>query len=105
MGIRIVNLRQSNGQPGIVKVDRSTVLGNPFEITPECDRYQSIAQYRVWLWERMREKKAVWLKLLELVRIYQATDELVLGCWCAPLKCHAEVIRAAIEWLDKQREW
>ncbi|WP_255104577.1 MULTISPECIES: DUF4326 domain-containing protein [unclassified Synechococcus] len=29
---------------------------------------------------------------------------LELLCWCAPLACHAEVIRSALHWLAAQKQ-
>jgi Domain of unknown function (DUF4326) len=37
-----------------------------------------------------------------LVQRYRADGQLVLGCWCAPLPCHADVVREAVLALVKK---
>ncbi|MCP9841821.1 DUF4326 domain-containing protein [Synechococcus sp. J7-Johnson] len=32
------------------------------------------------------------------------SGRLELLCWCAPLACHAEVIRSALHWLAAQKQ-
>src|SRR3989442_12620379 len=90
--ITIVNKRHDrNG----IYVGRPTVLGNPYTLQV-YSRTDAIARYRIWLrlqWQRHGEVHAA---LLELARAYQERDELTLLCWCAPRRCHAEVIREAV---------
>jgi len=85
-------------------VGRGTPLGNPFRAKNETDRERVIVLYRQWLWDRMREKGSPAAKMLDgLTKTYIRTGKLNLVCWCAPKKCHAEIIRAAILWKSKQR--
>ena len=90
--ITIVNKHQgSNG----VYVGRPTVLGNPYTLKVST-RTDAIARYRLWLrqqWQRHGEVRAA---LLQLARRYHERGELTLLCWCAPQRCHAEVIREAV---------
>lgn len=68
--------------PYDVYVGRPSRWGNPFHLSREADRARVIAQYRAWL-----------LAQPELVAA--ARQELrgkVLGCWCAPKPCHADVL-------------
>ena len=65
-----------------VYIGRPSKWGNPFKIGPDGDRAAVIKQYRNWLMEHP-----------EVVREVKA--ELrgkVLGCWCAPLPCHGDVL-------------
>ena len=89
----------NNATPGFERVDRKSVLGNPFPMEDESKRSEVIALYRVWLWEEygQPEVKAELNRLLELAR--QAP--LTLVCWCAPKACHAEIIRSCLIWMDK----
>lgn len=69
-------------QPFDVYVGRPFVWGNPFVVGRDGNREEVIDLYRAWLFERP------WL-------IDRARRELrgkVLGCWCAPLPCHADVL-------------
>jgi Domain of unknown function (DUF4326) len=92
-GIRVVNKRTYRGKGEYV--GRPSALGNPFK----GERQTVIAQFRDWLWERMQLDSPQLRELRRLRRIWETTGELTLICWCAPLSCHAEVIRGAIEWL------
>lgn len=68
--------------PHDVYVGRPSRWGNPFKLTRERDRVAVIERYRQWL-----------LSQPELIAA--ARRELrgkVLGCWCAPKLCHADVL-------------
>jgi hypothetical protein len=56
-------------------------LANPFRPAPDGDRDEMMAKYRTYLLERP-----------DLVAEAQKLRGKRLGCWCAPLPCHAEVI-------------
>ena len=78
-------------------VGRPIALGNPFKLECEADREQVIGQYELWL----RTQVEVWNpevcnELNRLYRIARDSGELELTCWCAPLRCHAEVIRQVL---------
>ena len=56
--------------------------GNPFKLDRDGDRATVIARYRAWL-------------LGQPALVARARAELrgkVLGCWCAPLPCHGDVL-------------
>ena len=78
-----------------IYVGRPTVLGNPYTLKVYT-RTDAIARYRIWLRQQWQRHGEVHAALLELARAYQERDELTLLCWCAPRRCHAEVIREAV---------
>jgi hypothetical protein len=103
--VHIMNLRREQPQIDIdFKVDRSSVLGNPFlngtrEIN--CDRYERAFKMLVFNVQKMPEvyehqtvvKSNLWFS--ELDRIYGAlliNHTVRLFCWCVPLRCHSETI-------------
>lgn len=96
--IRIVNLRNYNLHEGevLIKVDRSTAVGNPFFMRDEsmrdevCDKY---AQYFDKMFGRQNEFTT---SIHNIVRIAKEHN-VALGCWCAPKRCHAETIKKYIE--------
>lgn len=98
--IEIVNLRQlKDVKDGIViRVDRSSVLGNPFYMSNEsmrdavCDKYQ-------WYFDKKVIENTDDAFMNELRRIYKLAkhNKVYLACWCAPKRCHAETIKAFIE--------
>ena len=79
-------------------ISRPTVLGNPFVIGVDGTREEVIELYRVWFDEQVAAKNDIYDELLRLLNIAQEGD-LILLCFCAPLKCHGDVIKA---WIDSQ---
>lgn len=59
------------------------------QVTP-C---RSLPCYRKWLWEKIRTRDRVVLDTLRAL-----SEDSVLGCWCKPKPCHAEVIASAWAW-------
>jgi len=89
--IRIGRLRRDRG----VSVARPTVLGNPFAIGADGERDDVIEKYRRWFRTSLGESPAVEAKVAELTELARKGD-LTLLCWCAPKRCHAEVVAAEI---------
>ena len=68
-------------------------------IPTRCRHYtrtDAIARYRIWLRQQWQRHGEVHAALLELARLYTEREQLTLLCWCAPRRCHAEVIREAV---------
>lgn len=80
----VVNM--SNTKNFDVKIDRSTRWGNPFTVTESHDRAAVLQEYEDWL-RRAESKDALWV----LGNVGMLKDK-ILGCWCAPLDCHGEVL-------------
>ena len=56
-------------------------FANPFKIGPDGTREEVLAKYEAYL----RSNDELMSRILEL-------DGKVLGCWCAPKKCHGDII-------------
>jgi hypothetical protein len=78
-------------------VGRPFPLGNPFKIGRDGSREEVIEKYHQWLRQQWRTGGAAKKELLRLVEKYQRKGSLVLLCHCAPLPCHADIIKSAIE--------
>lgn len=90
MKIQIKNIRRDiMSFPYDVRVDRMTVLGNPFI----GNRDSSCDQYEEWFFAMLENNTSVYKKILRIRFILQKYDRLNLFCWCAPLRCHSETIR------------
>ena len=61
---------------------RPSIWGNPFRIGPDGDRGTVIAKYRAWI--------ATQPELIAKARV--ELKGRVLGCFCAPLSCHGDVL-------------
>ncbi|HMX26007.1 MAG TPA: DUF4326 domain-containing protein [Blastocatellia bacterium] len=77
-------------------------LGNPYRTTKGKSREEALAKYKAWLWREMNDPASE--ARAELHRLAKRAQEgdLYLACWCAPQSCHADIIKAAIEWLNSQ---
>lgn len=97
MQISIHNLRKEKPiRVNDVKVDRSSVLGNPFLLSSELQRDQVCDKYANWLSEQVKNKTNAYYELVRLKAMLQVHGELRLFCWCVPKRCHAETIREAL---------
>ena len=64
-----------------VYIGRPGIWSNPFPITKDCTRKESIKKFE----EYARTNKEIQEHLMEL-------DGKVLGCWCKPKACHGDVL-------------
>jgi hypothetical protein len=60
---------------------RPSKWGNPFEIGKDGTRQQVIDKYERWL-----------LQQPELIDQLSELTGKILGCWCAPKRCHCEIL-------------
>ena len=86
----VVNAKVYQG--ALVMVDRTSEFGNPFRPDAHHSRDEVIERFRVYFLARVASEPAFRARVLTL-------RGKTLGCWCAPLRCHAQVIA---EWLDAQ---
>lgn len=98
--MKVVNIRKA--APGsFVYIGRKNFgfekseWSNSFIEGVHGSREEVIRKYKVWLWKYMKSDPQVCKRLLLL-------DGKDLGCWCAPLPCHGDVLIAAVEWIKKQ---
>ena len=64
-----------------IYIGRPSKWGNPFQIGVDGDRAEVIEKYRQWIRTQPDlMAQVMWLK------------GLTLGCWCAPLPCHGDVL-------------
>lgn len=96
--ITIVNRKTYRGES--LYVGRPTVLGNLFVIGKDGDRETVIQKYRRWLWNEIQGGGGPAFDEIHRLANLAKTQSLVLACWCFPEQCHAEVINAAIEWIN-----
>ena len=80
---KVLNARQAGTKPAAdrVYVGRPSRWGNPFVLGRDGTRDEVIAKYRAWI----VQQPALMVALPEL-----RNKDLV--CWCAPNRCHAEVL-------------
>jgi hypothetical protein len=78
--------------PYDVKVDRSSVFGNPFLMKTESQRDEVCDKYEKYFREKIGDERfnKEFNRLKKLLKEY---GKLRLFCWCFPKRCHAETIR------------
>ncbi len=82
--------RRARGRAG-------SALGNPFRIGTDGSREDCIAQYRIWLAQRIRERDGkVLTELARLHALAHRPSGVTLLCFCKPEACHADVIRETL---------
>ena len=80
-----------------VRVDRETVLGNPYILEEDSVRDEVILQYKEWLENHIEAKThEIMTELNRIKKLHDDLGNIELFCWCAPLSCHSEVIRDKI---------
>ena len=85
-----------------IYIGRPSALGNPFVIGKDGDRPTVIRKYEAWLAGQLKNPTSA--ASLELRRLAElaAQRNICLVCWCAPERCHGDVIKRAIEQLLAQ---
>ena len=99
--IRVENKKTFKGDG--VYVGRGSPLGNPYTHRPSAlakfrvaSRDEAVDKYEEWLRDRLMNDAIVRQAFDTLVDFYQCFGDLTLLCWCAPLKCHADIIKKMI---------
>jgi len=92
--MKVVNMKNEIAN---VKVDRSSVLGNPYRIGKDGNRSEVIKKYKEYLWNCI-------CVVDELNRLKDMSDDTVLGCHCKPKACHGDVIVSAVNYLKSRKE-
>ena len=91
--ISIKNLRTEKPiHPWDVKVDRSSWFGNRFKMKNESERDKVCELYKKWFYDELHDS-AMQAELSILKDILLKYGKLNLFCWCAPKRCHAEIIK------------
>jgi hypothetical protein len=78
---KVLNKRIHGVSPGAVYIGRPSIWGNPFVIGKDGSRDDVIAKYETWL-----------LGNGQLVDQLPALAGKDLVCWCAPARCHGDVL-------------
>ena len=89
----IVNLKQTT-RKRYIRIDRTTIWGNPYKINIDGDRYEVIFKYKKYLINEIRKGNIDIEKLSKLSGKY-------LACWCFPLSCHGNILSHAADWAYK----
>lgn len=102
MGIIVYNKsKEEHEGENVFYCGRPSVLGNPYSYLPED---KCIAQFRCKSREESIEKYGKYFDIMygsnkdftkavdEIYDLYKNGQTVYLGCWCAPKKCHCDII-------------
>ena len=81
--VQVLNKKHLRGPvPNSVYIGRPSVWGNPYVVGRDGTRDEVIAKYEGWI----TSQPALLARLPEL-------RDRHLICWCAPLRCHGDVLQ------------
>lgn len=93
-----VQLRRKKGwrmPPNTVKVDRSTIWGNPFPVNNLNDARRAVGQFHLWLSCMNLNPPELEARRAQILDLLLELRGLNLACWCAlDAPCHADVLLA-----------
>ena len=79
-----------------VYVGRPGVLGNPFRVSAALPQGKAAAAYGPYLDQKMRSGGEVASEITRLAARVRAGERIAIICWCSPLPCHGDHVRAAV---------
>lgn len=87
----VLNKKTVGVPAGAVYIGRGSRWGNPFVMRHEGERDLVCEQYRQHLWKQVQEGVVALTDLAQL----HGKD---LVCFCAPKRCHGDILEQAAEW-------
>jgi len=103
--IQIKNLRYEKPKhEWDVKVDRTSILGNPFYMQNESQRDEVCDKYEEYFQEKMKNDEEFRREVERLCNLHIKHSKLNIFCWCTPKRCHAEtILRGIIKYCSNLR--
>jgi len=85
---------------GSFYIGRPSILGNPFS-EKRYGRVKCIEMYREYLWNAIKfNNERIKSTLIKMMKMYDRNNKLILWCYCSPKKCHGDIIRLCLEWMN-----
>ena len=81
--VKVVHCKR---EPFDVYIGRPSKWGNPFSIGKDGTREEVISKYEAYIMSQPN-----------LITDLEELKGKVLGCWCAPLACHGDILKIMIE--------
>lgn len=96
--VEIRNLRDSplHHMENEFRVDRQSIVGNPFYMANESIRDDVCDRYEEYFNKQVNTNPAFRRYLEEISTALRKYEKVYLYCWCYPKRCHAETIK---KWL------
>ena len=110
MGIKVVKIREHINAIYIGRGSRSnqeSPLHNPFKMNDYSDneRNRVCDEYKEYFYNKMTEgTDEIFIQAVQdIANKYIAGEDVKLGCFCSPLKCHGDTIKNWIESCSEKR--
>jgi len=85
-----------------IYVGRPSPLGNPFAMQGEATRAAVIRAYEDWLAEQLLDPSSPANREIHRLAELARKQDMCLVCWCAPKRCHADIIKRTIEAINRE---
>lgn len=104
--IYVYNRRIETHNKNDFYIGRGSVLGNPYShikdrktkaIYEAKDRDDAIDKYSYYFDLMYGSNKTFTQAIDEIYEVYKSGDDVFLGCFCKPLRCHGDVIKEKLE--------
>jgi hypothetical protein len=77
-------------------IGRPSILGNPYILGVDGTRADCIDKYETYFLDKLENDPKFRKEFERLVDLARA-GKLSIACWCAPQRCHGDVIKKYIE--------
>ena len=100
--VKVVNLRN---EPYTLYVGRfthgvpqSSPFKNPFVMTYDLGRRDIVLRFAAYFYAHEQ-------RYLRDLAVKSIPEDAVLGCWCHPLECHADIVAGYVNWKRAQSRY
>lgn len=95
--IRVVNKNAPESSKNGIYCGRGSPLGNPYRISIYEDRDAVIEKFKTYLVDKISKKDKIICEQLNKIYKEAKNGDVDLVCFCAPKRCHCDVIKEIIE--------
>ena len=100
--ITVIN-KKTFKDPGdgiVIPIHRPHILGNPFPMYTESERDNACDKYKEWFDEQVNRcayDSPIKVVLTKIKEAHKIDINIYLVCFCAPKRCHGDIIKEYIE--------
>lgn len=104
--ITVVNAKTHNPTAFDFRIDRGTVLGNPYTMKGHRQtlakyfvdsRKELLSKYSVWLLDKLIDPQSAQSKEFRRILKHAMKNDIFLVCHCKPLDCEGDLIKKLLE--------
>jgi hypothetical protein len=80
-----------------IRIDRSSILGNPWPMTNESLRFRVCSEFQAHMEWSVNREGPFRDEMLRIYALAKAGKNVNLQCWCAPKRCHGNSIKNLLD--------